>query len=143
MGLLHCLDYVRICSGIKDRRIWVHDISGCFLCKSAFVQSLPNNDFQVFPPANLLLEDSLSIQSQGVHVAFSFGQIECSRSSSRRRPFQVLSLRWRVLCRMERESISFSFKLWCKVLKEFGVSQVTSSSSKLLGLGHGLVSKER
>ena len=49
---------MRICSAIEDRKVWIHDPSGCFSCKSAFYCLTSNNDIPNFFPTKILWKAS-------------------------------------------------------------------------------------
>ena len=141
--LLHYLERHRLNSGVEDCRIRLLDSSGIFSCKSAFTWLTTDISFTVNFPAKCVWKLSIPIKVKVFTWLLVLGKVGVHSNLQKRRPHHSLSPGWCVLCKKDNETLDhlflscdFSFRLWCKILKEFGRDWVTPRSSlELLSLG--------
>ena len=143
--LIQILETKRVCSTVVDRREWKGDFSGVFSCKSAFVWMRNDNALPLNFPTKTIWKTSVPAKVKVFIWLLVLGKVNVHTTMQKRRPYHYLSPGWCVLCKKENKSIDhlflhcqFSFRLWCKIVKEFNREWVTPRSCiDLLGLGNG------
>ena len=143
--LLQFLETKRMSTSVEDRRDWIVDSSGLFSCKSAFIWVRKDDSLPVNLHAKIIWKLNIPVKVKVFSWLLVLGKVSVHTNLQKRRPYQSLSPGWCVLCKKNDESIDhlflhceFSFRLWCKFLKEFGrLWVIPKSNKKLLCLGQG------
>ena len=115
-----------------------------FSCKSAFLCLRNDNTLPVNCPAKTIWKLS-AVKVKVFTWLLVLGNVNVHPTLQKRRPYHSLSQGWWVLCKKDNETIDhlflhciFSFRIWCKILAEFGLQWVIPRSTKdLLCLGQG------
>ena len=142
--LLQRLHGRHLSNTLEDRRIWLADSSGIFSCKSAFACLRGDNSIPVNHLAKSIWKLSIPVKVKVFTWLLVLGKLNVHSNLQRRRPYYYLSPGWCALCKKSNESIDhlflhcdFSYRLWSKVVKEFGTEWVPPSSSTELLLFYG------
>ena len=121
------------------------DSSGVFSCKLAFIWMRKGDYLPVNLQAKIIWKLTIPIKVKVFIWLLALGKVSVHTTLQKRRPYQSPSSGWCVLCKKDNESIDhlflhceFSFRLWCKFLKDLGRAWVIPKSTKeLLCLGQG------
>ncbi|EXB36980.1 hypothetical protein L484_018358 [Morus notabilis] len=142
VGLLSCLEGVRVCVALEDRWVWDLEGSGIFSCKSLFNSLVDNQSFPPFPFYYFVWKISVPTKILGFWLVTFTLEIEYARYVAKEEAFPLYFSGWCMLCRNENETsdhlflhCSFALKIWHKILGEFWLQWVFRRSiPDLMGL---------
>ena len=143
--LLQILETIKVSPAVEDRREWIVDSSGIFSCKSAFIWMRKDVSLPVNLQAKVIWKLTIPVKVKVFSWLLVLGKVSVHTTFQKRRPYQLLSPGWCVLCKKDNESIDhlflhceFSSRLWCNFLKELGrLWVIQKSTMELLCLGQG------
>ena len=121
------LDQVRLNDQLEDFRIWNHNRSGGFSCKSANEAFQHEEGFQDFHFHKFIWKSNIPARIKLFAWSFSLKKINTADILQRKRSFWCLQSSWCIMCKQNQESILNLFiqcdlarRLWLEVFSEFG-----------------------